>query len=83
MQLMKHELIPLLCLKLFDNKVCTDVFLGEGVKRDGLRYMTCVAEIQNTTEEETSNFNQRMHNISDIYANDVLPLPVSLEKICM
>ena len=80
---MKHELIPLLCLQLFDNKVFTDVFLGEGVKRDGLRYMTCVAEIQNTAEEETSNFNQRMRNISDIYANDVMPLPVSLEKICM
>ena len=82
MQLMKHELIPLLCLQLFANDVCA-VFLGEGIKRDGLRYMTCVAEIQNTAEEETSNFNQRMRNISDIYANDVMPLPVSLEKICM
>ena len=59
------------------------MFLGEGIKRDGLRYMTCVAEIQNTAEEETSNFNQQMHNISDIYDNDVMPLPVSLEKICM
>ena len=59
------------------------MFSGEGIKRDGLRYMKCAAEIQNTAEEETSNFNQRMRNISDIYANDAMPLPVSLEKICM
>ena len=79
---MKHKLIQLLCLQLFYNDVCTDV-LGEGIKRDGLRFMKCVAEIQNTAEEETSNFNQKMHNISDNNANDVMPLPVSLEKICM
>ena len=44
--------------------------------------MLCTAELQNTAEIEDSDFNYEMRNISLIYTNDIMPLPVSLTKIC-
>ena len=68
--------------------VVTDLYInifclsGEGEEREGLKYMLCTAELQNTAEVEDTDFNYEMRNISHIYTNDIMPLPVSLTKIC-
>ena len=73
----------LCALRVLINLYINIFFLsGEGEEREGLKYMLCTAELQNTAEIEDSDFNYEMRNISLIYTNDIMPLPVSLTKIC-
>ena len=66
-------------IDLYINIFCLS---GEGEEREGLKYMLCTAELQNTAEVEDTDFNYEMRNLSHIYTNDIMPLPVSLTKIC-